>query len=162
MTVYAMTSLVRRSRIGSDLSFLTQIPRLAGYAIIIRLSLRVSHLASVVEICASALFVLPPGVYGTPSGVIQLMYLELFVPRIHEPVFLFAGYVYPYLILSLPLTSSLCNYTTFLITVIMSSTRPIVFMDINIGETPAGRIKMELFSDVVPKFAPATCGCVLF
>lgn len=38
--------------------------------------------------------------------------------------------------------------------IIMSSTtRPIVFMDINIGETPAGRIKMELFSDVVPKTA---------
>jgi hypothetical protein len=35
----------------------------------------------------------------------------------------------------------------------MSSTqRPIVFMDVNIGETPAGRLKMELFSDVVPKF----------
>ena len=31
--------------------------------------------------------------------------------------------------------------------------RPIVFMDINIGETPAGRLKMELFSDIVPKFA---------
>jgi len=154
---------VRRSRIGSDPSFLTRVSRLAGYAVIIRLSLRVSHLASVAEICASALFFLPPGVYGTPSGAIQLMCLELFVPRIHEPVFLFAGYVYLYLILSLPLTSSLCNYTTFLITVIMSSTtRPIVFMDINIGETPAGRIKMELFSDVVPKFAPATCGCVLF
>ncbi|EJD00285.1 uncharacterized protein FOMMEDRAFT_22124 [Fomitiporia mediterranea MF3/22] len=29
--------------------------------------------------------------------------------------------------------------------------RPIVFFDINIGETPAGRMKMELFSDVVPK-----------
>lgn len=25
-------------------------------------------------------------------------------------------------------------------------------MDINIGETPAGRIKMELFSDIVPKY----------
>lgn len=24
-------------------------------------------------------------------------------------------------------------------------------MDIKIGETPAGRIKMELFSDIVPK-----------
>ena len=24
-------------------------------------------------------------------------------------------------------------------------------MDINIGETPAGRLKMELFSDIVPK-----------
>ncbi|KAF8968467.1 cyclophilin-like domain-containing protein [Flammula alnicola] len=34
-----------------------------------------------------------------------------------------------------------------------SSTRPVVFMDINIGETPAGRLKMELFSDIVPKTA---------
>jgi hypothetical protein len=25
-------------------------------------------------------------------------------------------------------------------------------MDIQIGETPAGRIKMELFSDIVPKY----------
>lgn len=33
-----------------------------------------------------------------------------------------------------------------------SSTRPIVFMDVNIGETPAGRLKMELFSDIVPKY----------
>ena len=31
--------------------------------------------------------------------------------------------------------------------------RPIVFMDIQIGETPAGRIKFELFSDIVPKYA---------
>ncbi|KAF9817922.1 hypothetical protein IEO21_03116 [Rhodonia placenta] len=35
----------------------------------------------------------------------------------------------------------------------MSSQRPIVFMDVNIGETPAGRLKMELFSDIVPKTA---------
>jgi len=39
----------------------------------------------------------------------------------------------------------------------MSSTpsinRPIVFMDIQIGETPAGRMKIELFSDIVPKTA---------
>ncbi|TCD63412.1 Peptidyl-prolyl cis-trans isomerase H [Steccherinum ochraceum] len=35
----------------------------------------------------------------------------------------------------------------------MSSTRPVVFMDVNIGETPAGRLKMELFSDIVPKTA---------
>ncbi|KAF7416389.1 Peptidyl-prolyl cis-trans isomerase H [Pleurotus ostreatus] len=35
----------------------------------------------------------------------------------------------------------------------MSSNRPVVFMDINIGETPAGRMKMELFSDIVPKTA---------
>jgi len=27
-------------------------------------------------------------------------------------------------------------------------------MDINIGETPAGRLKMELFSDIVPKYDP--------
>ena len=32
-----------------------------------------------------------------------------------------------------------------------SVTRPVVFMDVNIGETPAGRLKMELFSDIVPK-----------
>ncbi|KAL7415193.1 cyclophilin-like domain-containing protein [Mrakia frigida] len=32
-------------------------------------------------------------------------------------------------------------------------TRPIVFFDVQIGETPAGRIKMELFSDIVPKTA---------
>ena len=34
-----------------------------------------------------------------------------------------------------------------------TSTRPVVFMDISIGETPVGRIKMELFSDIVPKYA---------
>ncbi|KAI6105360.1 cyclophilin-like domain-containing protein [Pisolithus croceorrhizus] len=34
-----------------------------------------------------------------------------------------------------------------------STTRPVVFMDVHIGETPAGRIKMELFSDIVPKTA---------
>lgn len=27
-------------------------------------------------------------------------------------------------------------------------------MDVNIGETPAGRLKMELFSDIVPKYVP--------
>jgi hypothetical protein len=32
------------------------------------------------------------------------------------------------------------------------TTRPVVFMDINIGETPAGRMKMELYSDIVPKY----------
>ncbi|PVF98385.1 hypothetical protein CPB86DRAFT_806852 [Serendipita vermifera] len=31
--------------------------------------------------------------------------------------------------------------------------RPIVFMDVSIGETPAGRIKMELYSDITPKTA---------
>lgn len=30
--------------------------------------------------------------------------------------------------------------------------RPIVFFDIAIGDSSAGRIKMELFSDVVPKY----------
>ena len=35
-----------------------------------------------------------------------------------------------------------------------NTTRPVVFMDINIGETPAGRLKMELFSDIVPKYVP--------
>ncbi|UOH84297.1 hypothetical protein LQV05_001092 [Cryptococcus neoformans] len=30
-------------------------------------------------------------------------------------------------------------------------TRPIVFFDISIGDTPAGRIKMELFDDITPK-----------
>lgn len=33
-------------------------------------------------------------------------------------------------------------------------TRPICFLDIQIGETAAGRIKIELFSDVVPKCVP--------
>ncbi|THU96834.1 hypothetical protein K435DRAFT_663702 [Dendrothele bispora CBS 962.96] len=33
-----------------------------------------------------------------------------------------------------------------------STTRPIVFIDINIGKNPAGRPKMELFSDIVPKY----------
>jgi peptidyl-prolyl isomerase H (cyclophilin H) len=34
-----------------------------------------------------------------------------------------------------------------------SITRPIVFIDINIGESSAGRIKMELFSDITPMYA---------
>jgi len=33
------------------------------------------------------------------------------------------------------------------------SKRPIVFMDITVGGTEIGRIKMELFSDIVPKTA---------
>lgn len=31
--------------------------------------------------------------------------------------------------------------------------RPIVFFDLSIGETSIGRLKMELFSDIVPKTA---------
>lgn len=31
--------------------------------------------------------------------------------------------------------------------------RPIVFFDLNVGETSVGRLKMELFSDIVPKTA---------
>ena len=42
---------------------------------------------------------------------------------------------------SLPMSSSTLTTTT----------RPIVFMDINIGETPIGRLKMELFNDICPK-----------
>lgn len=38
------------------------------------------------------------------------------------------------------------------LTVSTSMQRPIVFMDIQIGETPAGRMKFELFSDIVPKY----------
>ncbi|KAG5249916.1 peptidyl-prolyl cis-trans isomerase family protein [Salix suchowensis] len=30
---------------------------------------------------------------------------------------------------------------------------PIVFFDVTIGTIPAGRIKMELFADIVPKTA---------
>lgn len=37
--------------------------------------------------------------------------------------------------------------------------RPVVFMDINIGETPAGRLKMELFNDIVPKYDPSIVQC---
>ncbi|CEQ42201.1 SPOSA6832_03988 [Sporobolomyces salmonicolor] len=33
--------------------------------------------------------------------------------------------------------------------------RPIVFFDLNIGNTPAGRIKMELFDDIVPRCVPS-------
>lgn len=37
----------------------------------------------------------------------------------------------------------------------MASTeeRPIVFFDISIGDVPVGRLKMELYSDIVPKTA---------
>lgn len=33
------------------------------------------------------------------------------------------------------------------------TTNPIVFMDISIGNVPAGRLKMELFADTVPRTA---------
>ncbi len=31
--------------------------------------------------------------------------------------------------------------------------RPVVFFDISIGDVPVGRMKMELFSDIVPRTA---------
>lgn len=31
-------------------------------------------------------------------------------------------------------------------------TRPVVFFDVQIGESKLPRVKMELFSDIVPKF----------
>lgn len=34
----------------------------------------------------------------------------------------------------------------------MTSTRPVVFFDVALGESALGRIKMELFSDITPKF----------
>ncbi|CAE6462590.1 unnamed protein product [Rhizoctonia solani] len=49
--------------------------------------------------------------------------------------------------------SSVEDSSYILDTMATTTTRPIVFMDINIGETPAGRLKMELFSDIVPKTA---------
>ncbi len=44
----------------------------------------------------------------------------------------------------------------------MATTRPKVFFDITIGGRPAGRIVMQLFSDIVPKTAEnfrAYCTC---
>lgn len=38
-----------------------------------------------------------------------------------------------------------------------TTTRPVVFMDVSIGETPAGRMKMELFSDIAPKSVDKQC-----
>lgn len=48
-----------------------------------------------------------------------------------------------------PLYFKLVHFTT------MASTeeRPIVFFDISIGDVPVGRLKMELYSDIVPKTA---------
>lgn len=48
------------------------------------------------------------------------------------------------------------RYSLSLTIMAQSSQRPVVFFDIHIGETPAGRMKMELFSDIVPKsvFSP--------
>lgn len=34
---------------------------------------------------------------------------------------------------------------------IMTTTRPRVFLDINIGQTPAGRLTIELFVDKAPR-----------
>ena len=49
----------------------------------------------------------------------------------------------------LTLTPAHCYTATSMSSI---SQRPVVFFDINIGETPAGRMKMELFSDIVPKW----------
>jgi hypothetical protein len=38
---------------------------------------------------------------------------------------------------------------------------PVVFFDVTIGSIPAGRIKMELFADIVPKTAENFRYCVL-
>ncbi|KAG2183666.1 hypothetical protein INT43_006674 [Umbelopsis isabellina] len=40
-----------------------------------------------------------------------------------------------------------------LITMSSAQERPVVFFDISIGDVPVGRMKMELFSDIVPKTA---------
>ena len=78
-------------------------------------------------------------------------YLHLFVSRRGWALDL------PSLVIpSLPLPPLPCCSLFPLVVYKMSSSstnsiRPVVFMDINIGETPAGRLKMELFSDIVPK-----------
>lgn len=33
--------------------------------------------------------------------------------------------------------------------------RPVVFFDVNVGDTPVGRIKFELYNDIVPKYVRA-------
>ena len=33
-----------------------------------------------------------------------------------------------------------------------TNARSVVFFDVNVGDTPVGRIKFELYSDIVPKF----------
>ena len=33
--------------------------------------------------------------------------------------------------------------------------RPVVFFDVNVGDTPVGRIKFELYNDIVPKYVCA-------
>lgn len=60
------------------------------------------------------------------------------------------SYLYDTLVSKFTVTRAPQKLSVFSIAM-SSNTRPIVFMDINIGETPAGRMKMELFSDIVPK-----------
>ena len=33
--------------------------------------------------------------------------------------------------------------------------RPVVFFDVHVGDTPVGRIKFELYNDIVPKYVCA-------
>lgn len=33
--------------------------------------------------------------------------------------------------------------------------RPVVFFDVSVGDTPVGRIKFELYNDIVPKYVCA-------
>lgn len=33
--------------------------------------------------------------------------------------------------------------------------RPVVFFDVSVGDTPVGRIKLELYNDIVPKYVCA-------
>lgn len=80
----------------------------------------------------------------------------------HSQVTPSGNHFYLHVSLSTCLTWSKLDRNRGLVPVIMAAvSRPRVFMDISIGETPAGRIVYELFSDQVPrtteKYAPALC-----
>jgi hypothetical protein len=46
---------------------------------------------------------------------------------------------------------SICSKTTVMSAKQQQEPNPVVFFDVSIGGLPAGRIKMELFKDLVPK-----------